>query len=459
MEGREVVTVFGHAGCPSVWANVRRGALVATLLPVLIGCPANAARPGGCVSIAVTRVSALYPHVRSIQAAVNEASPCDWVLVAPGVYPGPVTIRTPDLHLRGLDRNRVIIDGGHRVGNGITVEADDVSVENLTVRNFDRTSPNDDDTGNQVLFWDVDGWAARYLTTYDTGLHGGYGIWAGRSRYGLLDDDYASGFSDSGLYVGGCRDCLTVVEHSVAERNLIGLAATNASGHLIVENSLFRLNAVGLSLNSSLSDPPPPQLGTCTAGLNRSAAPSLSTTRLARCTVVRDDRVIDNDSLDVPSETASVRPGSGIGIDLLGAYGDLITGNVISGNRNIGVLGLELPETGVARFALAGNRISGNRISGSRVAIALAGSDRSANNCVRANTGSPTLPVNLVPFACANPTTPSLPVQSTHQIIRLIDGLHERLATHAGREQPPPPRQPTMPNPCGGAPASPLCHR
>ena len=292
------------------------------------------------MAIAVTRVSASYPHVRSIQAAVNEASPCDWVLVAPGVYPGPVTIRTPDLQLRGLDRNRVIVDGGHRVGNGITVEADGVSVANLTVRNFDRRSPNDDDTGNQVLFWDVDGWAARYLTTYDTGLHGGYGIWAGRSRNGLLDDVYASGFSDSGLYVGGCRDCLTTVEHSVAERNLIGLAATNASGHLIVENSLFRLNAVGLSLNSSLSDPPPPQLGTCAAALNRSAAPSFSTTRLARCTVVRNDRVIDNDSLDVPSETSSVRPGSGIGIDLLGAYGDLITGNVISGNRNIGVLGL-----------------------------------------------------------------------------------------------------------------------
>ena len=113
----------------------------------------------------------------------------------------------------------------------------------------------------------------------------------------------------------------------------------------------------------------------------------------------------------------------------------------------------------MARFALAGNRISGNRISGSRVAIALAGSDRSTNNCVQANSGAPTLPVDLGAFACADPTTPSLPVESTREIIRLIDGLHDQLATHAAREQPPPPHQPTMPNPCSGAPASPLCHR
>ena len=448
-----------HNSCPSRWRSVWRGALLAVLLPLLVGSPASAARPGGCVAIAVTHVSVSYPHVGSIQAAVNQARPCDWILVAPGTYPGPVTITTPDLHLRGLDRNGVVIAGGHRVGNGITIEADGVSVENLTVRNFDRRSPNDDDTGNQVLFWDVDGWQGRYLTTYDTGLHGGYGIWAGRSRNGLLDDVYASGFSDSGLYVGGCRDCLAVVEHSLAERNLIGLAATNASGHFIVEHSLFRLNAVGLSLNSSLSDPPPPQLGTCAAGLNRALAPSLSTTRLARCTVVRDNRFIDNDLLDVPSETASVRPGAGIGIDLLGAYGDLITGNVIVGNRNIGVLGLKLPERGAARFALAGNRISGNRISGSRVAIALAGSDRSVNNCVQANRGVPTLPVDLAAFACTNATTPTLPVQSTRQILALVASLHEQLAQHPRREQPPPPRQPTMPDPCRGAPRSPLCQR
>src|SRR4029077_1247682 len=136
------------------------------------------------------------------------------ILVAPGVYRGAIAIRTPDLHVRGLDRNRVVIDGGHRAGNGITIEADGVSIENLTVRNFDRRSVNDDTTGNQVMWRGVRGWSARYLTTYDTGLRGGYGVWVSRSRGGVIDHVYASGFSDSGLYVGACRDCRAVVEHS-----------------------------------------------------------------------------------------------------------------------------------------------------------------------------------------------------------------------------------------------------
>src|SRR5579864_6538456 len=53
----------------------------------------------------------------SIQAAVNAAQPGDWILVGPGDYhesPGSevgVTISTPDVHLRGMDRNRVVLDG------------------------------------------------------------------------------------------------------------------------------------------------------------------------------------------------------------------------------------------------------------------------------------------------------------------------------------------------------------
>jgi hypothetical protein len=441
-----------------VWTFGRAALLVACVLLLASGS-AGGSRAGGCVAIVVTHAVVAYAHDRSIQAAVDQARPCDWVLVAPGRYPGPVTITTREVHLRGLNRDGVVIDGGGHAGNGITVRADGVSVENLTVRNFDRRSPNDDDTGNQVRWWDVAGWQGRYLTVYDTGLRGGYGIWAGGSSEGLLDHVYASGFSDSGLYVGGCRDCRTLLEDSVAERSLIGLAATNASGHLIVEDSLFRLNAVGLSLNSSLSDPPPPQLGTCNAGANRSTAPTLATTRLARCTIVRADRFIDNNTLDVPSETSSVRPGAGIGIDLLGAYGDLIEDNEISGNRNIGVLGLELPERGAARFALAGNRISGNRISGSRLAIALAGSDRSVNNCLEHDSGSSTLPTDLAAYACTRATTPSLPALSTSQILALIARLSKQFVTHARAGQPAPPSQPTMPHPCRGVPASPLCKR
>lgn len=442
-------------------SQMPRSAVLGLLLLVpFVGSASGRAGERACKAIVVAEGAVSYPHVRSLQAAVGRARSCDWILVAPGIYRGPVTIRIPGLHLRGLDRNRVVVDGGHRVGNGITVAADGVSIENLTVRNFDRRSANDDSTGTQVRWDGVHGWRGLYLTTYDTGRLGGYGLWASRSSGGELDHVYASGFDDSGLYVGACRDCRTLVERAVAEHNLIGLAATNASGHFLIERTLLRGNAVGASLNSSTSDPPPPQLGTCDAGANRSPAPLLTTTRLARCTVFRGNTVLGNNALDVPTNTASVRPGAGIGIDLLGSYGDLIVDNQISGNRNIGLLGLPLPIRGRARFALAGNRISANRITGSRIAIALGGADSSRDNCLDANLGAHTTePPDLRPLSCTRATTPGLRPGSSSRVLAFVARLHAQLARHAHRGQPPPLPQPTMPAPCRAAPPSPVCPR
>jgi pectin methylesterase-like acyl-CoA thioesterase len=116
----------------------------------------------GCATHVVTKVKVAYPHERTIQAAVNRAKPCDWIMVGPGIYPESVVIRTPNLHLRGLDRNRVVVDGRHRRSvNGIEVRASDVRVENLTVRNFDRATANSEN-GNQV-WWH--GAAAGTATT------------------------------------------------------------------------------------------------------------------------------------------------------------------------------------------------------------------------------------------------------------------------------------------------------
>ncbi len=133
---------------------------------------------GACRTLVVTKAKVRYAHSASIQAAVNEARPCDWILVAPGVYRESVVIRRPRLHLRGLDRNRVLLAGGHCPGNGIEVRADGVWIENLTVRNFERRTLNDEDSGNEIRWRGVHGWHGNYLTVYDTGLLGGYGLYA-----------------------------------------------------------------------------------------------------------------------------------------------------------------------------------------------------------------------------------------------------------------------------------------
>ncbi len=177
------------------------------------------------------------------------------MLVAPGRYHERVVISTPHLHLRGLNRNTVIVDGLHQVGYGIVVaKADDVWIENLTVRNWDRKSRDDEASGGNEIWFNggddsgaigASGWHGNWLTVYDTGRLGGYGIFTSNSVNGEFDHVYASGFNDSGLYIGACPDCHATVSHALMERNALGFSGTNAGGHLIVQDSVLRLNAVG----------------------------------------------------------------------------------------------------------------------------------------------------------------------------------------------------------------------
>ena len=77
-------------------------------------------------------VPADYP---TIQAAVDAADPGDLVLIDRGVYKESVSVGTPGLTLRGVDRNEVIIDGEFERANGVQVLfTDGVVVENMTSR-------------------------------------------------------------------------------------------------------------------------------------------------------------------------------------------------------------------------------------------------------------------------------------------------------------------------------------
>ena len=87
------------------------------------------------------------------------------------------------------DRNRVVLDGGNGTRfDGITVHADGVAVENLTVRGF---------ASDAVLFTppkgstkQLNGWRASYVTAASNGLHG---IDALGARGGTIDHVWASG--------------------------------------------------------------------------------------------------------------------------------------------------------------------------------------------------------------------------------------------------------------------------
>ena len=448
--------------------------LLAVSVPGALGLPR---RVPPCRALAVTKAHVAYRHFTTIQAAVNAAKPCDWIVIAPGLYREAISISTPNLHLRGLDRSRVVVDGRHRKGvNGIEVKkAGGVWIENLTVRNFDRAS-RDGENGNEI-WWNggdesgqvgLNGWHGNYLTAYDTGLLGAYGLFVSNAAHGEWDHVYASGFNDSGLYIGACPDCYATVSHALVENNQLGYSGTNSGGHLIVQDSIFRNNAIGVGPNSLPNDVPPPQLGTCDSAQNTTPTPLLTTTQLSRCTIFRRNRIYDNNNLHAPASAFSVQEGWGVGLLAFGTYGDLFQDNTVYRNKNFGMLGVENPvpfppNDKTIYFQLQGNRFDGNTVSGSRYAdIAIAGGlfgqKQSINNCFTGNTYKTSLPADLSPWNCSNPATPNPDLAASQQFVGIFVGIQTQSAARTQIPQPAPAPQTTMPNPCRGVPATPLCH-
>ena len=123
--------------------------------------------------------------------------------------------------------------------NGIRVlGASGVAVENLTVQNY---------ATNGIFWTGVDGFRGSYLTAI---RNQAYGIYAFDSRHGLIEHSYAAGSADGGVYVGQCYPCDTVVDDVISEHNGMGFSDANAGGNLLVVNSTFRRNRIGVALGS-----------------------------------------------------------------------------------------------------------------------------------------------------------------------------------------------------------------
>ena len=437
-------------------------------------------------------------YFKTIQAAVNASTSGDWVLIEPGTYYEEVTVTSAHqgIWIRGTNRNKVILDGQKKAGNGIEIyKANNVWVENLTVRNFDtgteseacnnKKEGEEQGCGNEI-WWNggapsnkigAHGWYGSYLTAYDTGLNGSYGIFTGHETKGSWTNIYASGFNDSGMYVGACQECEATITGAVMENNSLGYSGSNSGGQLLIENSVFRNNSVGVVPNSEApGDKPPPQDGEC----NRPEQPStptpiITSTKIARCTKIRNNLILANNNLSVPVNASTARGAVGTGVILASTYADLVEKNVISNNSNTGLFGIELPVDGIF-FQLAGNRISNNvfahngyhggpftgdvTLASGAIEAILGEPSQSKNNCVSGNvfTGA-TFPAKIQEtWGCQNETTPN-PGGVFEGVYEYIEAAQKEAAENRKPVgQPVPPSQPTMPNPCAGVPKNPLCN-
>ena len=490
-------------------ARALRGAAAAALALAATCVATSSALAFGQVEI-VSQAGAPAGHIpanthyfTTIQAAVDATTPGDWVLIEPGTYDEEVKVAPEHggIWIRGMNRNTVLIDGNHEPckhspcpegANGIeVVKASDVWIENLTVANFDRATINGE--GGNEIWWNgganshkigARGWFGRYLTAYDTGFNGGYGIFTNNEIDGLWEKIYASGFNDSGIYIGACQECRALVREAVMENNALGYSGSNSGGALVIEKSKFVHNTDGLAPNSeNPGDGPPPQDGQChRANVEEpDPTPRIFTTRIKRCTIFRDNVIGENNNLSVPANASAAAAPWGVGVELPGVYADLVEGNQIYGNPSDGVLAFEYPNpfppvADTIYFQLAGNELAdntfnGNGYGGGRFAGdvmmegGLFGSHTSTNNCLTGNSFVDAVyPADIEgTWGCQHITTPNPntgyehPLQTLVYLLELQYVSEHRAEFAEVKGQPVPPAQETMPDPCLGVPRNPLC--
>jgi parallel beta-helix repeat protein len=324
----------------------------------------------------------------SIQAAVNAAKSGDWILVGPGDYkeqatpgavePAGVLITKANIHLRGMNRNTVVVDGtrpgtpqcssqatdqGPVGRDGVEVyKANNTWIENLTVCNFLNGGSGE---GNQI-WWNggdgsgqisLNGFWGNYLTatsSYSSSVPGAfgpccgvnypagdYGIFSSNSTNGWFKNSYASNMADAAYYIGACQqECNQVMQYDQGENSSLCLSSTNAGGYLLVENNVCDNNKTGLVSNSQNNDDfPSPQIGLCPPGQTGPLGTQ-------SCTVWMQNNIHDNNNPNVPGNGSGLSGAGpvGTGMVLAGSTYITLSGNTVTNNGAWGELITDLPD-------------------------------------------------------------------------------------------------------------------
>jgi len=354
---------------------MRRIALV-----IVLGVMAAVASAASAKVLLVGSYKGTPGQFSSIQAAINAAKAGDWILIGPGDYKTTSTRKAPGrsdlatgilitkggLHIRGMNRNAVIVDGTRkgracngvkkdqnfgpnsakgRLGlNGILIfKAHNVWVQNLTVCNF---LGGAGDTGNEIWWNGNDrsgtiggyGFEGSYLNATNTFYRSEktaakYGIFSSNWVGGTWDQTYASNFNDSGYYIGACQQaCHQTVDHAWGEFNALGYSGSNSGGWMLIENSQFDNNEDGFDTNSQNGDNPPPQNGACPAGVKPPVAGAPS------CWVFTHNYVHNNNNPNVPALGSAAAGPVGTGMSVSGGRSDTIMNNRFANNDAWGVI-------------------------------------------------------------------------------------------------------------------------
>ncbi len=345
---------------------------------IIVDGPGGVSNSSGSSTISVGQPHAPVATLRvpedyaTMQAAVNAAKAGDLISIGPspgadGTYHEDVTVKTPDITIRGRDRNSVILDGQYTLDDGFEVVANNVVIENMTARHY---------VGNGFYWTGVNGYRGSYLTAYG---NGDYGIYSYQSVNGQFDHSFAAGQPDSGFYIGGCHPCHALITNVISEDNALGYSGTNAGGDLVISDSLWRDNMAGIVPNTLDSEPGPPQNGV---------------------TIV-NNLVEDNNNYNAPSKALQYSS-LGNGIIVAGGINDLVKDNRVNGQKYYGILVIASLDTNF--WEPGNNTVINNTVTNSGVADLALSTLSAGNNCFSNNVVARTLPPLLqFTHACGSP--------------------------------------------------------
>ena len=337
---------------------------------LLLAAALAAAGLTACASPPAPTVLTVPADVPTITDAADRIAPGGLILIEPGTYTEAVVIDTPDVTLRGLDRNAVIIDGEGIRPQGVLVIADGVRVENLTVTDhvFNGVLVTGLHVGGEAQAHGVDGYetldpaefppiqrfSIRNVTATNNGL---YGLYAFDAQHGVIADSYASGSADSGIYVGQCIECDVVVSGNIAEANAIGLEIANASDSVVVVGNRFSGNRVGLTLISNYREAFEPQ----------------------RSNTIVGNLIAANDNPESPAQADGA---FGIGIGIGGGQTNVIQANTVTGHQ------VGIAFSSAEDIPAIGNSVDANDLTGNDLAAWDASTARAPaeGNCFAGNT-------------------------------------------------------------------------
>lgn len=356
-------------------------AVVAALLLVVSGCASregddigspifNGTTPDGLqveppiTTLPIPEIDAIRVPLDffSVQNAVDAAQPGDLILLDPGVYTEEISITTPDIVVRGRDRNSVFIDGLHSATTGITVLADGVAIENLTVRNY---------LGDGIVV-QADSVAvprnrfrALHVTTSNTGENG---INLENTTNAEIRQGWLSGHGAAGVQVTDCANCATLVTTTLVEFSARGFSVSGGMGGVSIFSSTSRNNRTGVVVEDG---------------------PTLPSTDV----LVAANLVLNNGFTTSPSTDPLWDTSFGTGVFLGGTVGTEVVANRVEGNTRSGIV---LSQTiGREDADPIATRLERNETSGhveGDIVLALLAGVADAGLCIRDNVGSSIAP-------------------------------------------------------------------